>query len=286
MRSPTPRRPRQGTLTLNLGPLALSSAVLALLFGVVAALATAGFLRRRGHADAGNALYLALGFGLLAARVAYVVGWWPQYAQQPWSILNIRDQGFDRLAGALGLLLAAALIGWRRPPLRRPLAAGVAVGLAAWAFAGLTAYKLATTTHPGLPTLVLRDLDGREVPLETLRGEPTVINLWATWCGPCRREMPVLAEAQRTLPQVRFVFADQGESAAAVRQFMQRQQLTLQHVLIDANQDLSNHYNVRGYPSTLFLDADGRLRELHMGELSRATLAERLQRITPPAATR
>jgi hypothetical protein len=67
---------------------------------------------------------------------------------------------------------------------------------------------------------------------------------------------------------------------------MQRQQLTLQHVLIDANLDLSNHYNVRGYPSTLFLDADGRLRELHMGELSRATLAERLQRITTPAATR
>lgn len=267
---------------MNIGPLALSSAVLALLFGIIAALATAGFLRRRGHADAGNALYLALGFGLLAARVAYVAGWWPQYAPQPWSILNIRDQGFDRIAGLLGLLLAAALIGWRRPPLRRPLAAGVAVGIAAWAFVGLVAYKLVTTTHPGLPAVVLSDLDGREVPLQTLRGQPTVINLWATWCGPCRREMPVLAEAQRTLPQVRFVFADQGESAAAVRQFMQVQQLTLQHVLIDGNLQLSNHYNVRGYPTTLFLDADGRLRELHMGELSRATLAERLQRITAP----
>jgi thiol-disulfide isomerase/thioredoxin len=283
MRSPIPGRPGQGTLTLNLGPLALSSAVLALLFGVIAALATAGFLHRRGHADAGNALYLALGFGLLAARIAYVAGWWPQYAQQPWSILNIRDQGFDAVAGLLGLLAAAGLIGWRRPPLRRPLAAGVVVGVAAWAFAGLLAYRLATASHPGLPALVLSDLDGREVPLETLRGQPTVINLWATWCGPCRREMPVLAEAQRTLPQVRFVFADQGESAAAVQQFMQAQRLALQHVLIDGNLQLSNHYNVRGYPTTLFLDADGRLRDLHMGELSRATLAERLQRITTPA---
>jgi thiol-disulfide isomerase/thioredoxin len=272
------------TNPLNIGPLALSSAVLALLFGVIAALATAGFLHRRGHADAGNALYLALGFGLLAARAAYVAGWWPQYVQQPLSVLNVRDQGFDPIAGLLGLLAAAALIGWRRPPLRRPLLAGVTVGVAAWAFAGLVAYKLAAATHPGLPALALRDLDGREVPLASLRGQPTVINLWATWCGPCRREMPILAEAQRTVPQVRFVFADQGESAAAVKHFMQAQQLTLDHVLIDGNLQLSNHYNARGYPTTLFLDADGRLRDMHIGELSRATLAERLQRIHPPAA--
>jgi thiol-disulfide isomerase/thioredoxin len=106
-----------------------------------------------------------------------------------------------------------------------------------------------------------------------------VINLWATWCVPCRREMPVLVEAQRTMPQVRFVFADQGESAGAVKQFLQAQPLTLQHVLIDENLQLSNYYNVRGYPTTLFIDARGRLRDTHIGELSRATLAERLQRI-------
>ncbi|WP_108472203.1 TlpA family protein disulfide reductase [Rhodanobacter thiooxydans] len=269
---------------MNIGPLALSSGLLALLFGVIAALASAGFLHRRGHADAGNALYLALGIGLLAARAAYVAGWWPQYMQQPLSILNIRDHGFDPIVGVLGLLAAAAAIGWRRPPLRRPLAAGVAVGVMAWAFAGLVAYKLTTTTHPGLPALVLSDLDGREVPLQTLRGQPTVINLWATWCGPCRREMPVLAEAQQATPQIRFVFADQGESAAAVKHFMQVQRLALQHVLIDGNLQLSNHYNARGYPTTLFLDADGRLRDMHIGELSRATLAERLQRIQPPTA--
>jgi thiol-disulfide isomerase/thioredoxin len=275
---------RHGWKHLNIGPLALSTALLALLFGVIAALAVAGFLAKRGYADAGNSLYMALGIGLLSARAAYVVGWWPQYVQQPSSMLNIRDGGFDPMAGALGLVVAALLIGWRRPPLRRPLAAGVAVGIAAWAFAGLVAYKLTATTHPGLPALLLSDLDGREVPLEKLRGQPTVINLWATWCGPCRREMPVLAEAQRTMPQIRFVFADQGESAAAVKHFLQVQRLTLDHVLIDGNLQLSNHYNVRGYPTTLFLDADGRLRDMHIGELSRATLAERLQRIRAPAA--
>src|SRR3546814_4019894 len=60
---------------------------------------------------------------------------------------------------------------------------------------------------------------------------------------------------------------------------MQVQRLTLDNVLIDGNLQLSNYYNARGYPTTLFLDADGRLRDMHIGELSRATLAERLQRI-------
>ena len=269
---------------MNIGPLLLSSALLALLFGVIAALAIAGFLARRGYVDAGGALYLVLGIGLLTSRAAYVAGWWPQYLQQPVSVLNIRDGGFDPLAGLIGLIVAALLIGWRRPSLRRPLVAGVAVGIAAWAFVGLAAHKLASESHPALPALALSDLDGRNVAVETLRGQPTVINLWATWCGPCRREMPVLAEVQRTMPQVRFVFADQGESAAAVKQFLQTQRLTLDHVLIDGNLQLSNHYNVRGYPTTLFLDADGRLRDMHIGELSRATLAERLQRIRAPAA--
>jgi thiol-disulfide isomerase/thioredoxin len=264
---------------VNLGPLALSSGLLALLFGVIAALATAGFLHRRGYADTGNPLFLILGLGLLGARLAYVAGWWPQYAQQPLSILNIRDHGFDPLAGTLGVIVAALLVGWRRPSLRRPLAASVVIGIAATGFAGLLAYKLTAQAQAPLPALQLGDLDGRAVDVESLRGQPTVINLWATWCGPCRREMPVLAEAQRRMPQVRFVFADQGESAATVRQFLQAQQLTLQHVLTDENLQLSNYYNVRGYPTTLFIDARGRLRDTHMGELSPATLADRLQRI-------
>jgi thiol-disulfide isomerase/thioredoxin len=271
---------------VNIGPLALSSALLALLFGIIAGLAAAGFMAKRGYANAGNALYLALGIGLLIARAIYVASWWPHYVQQPASALNIRDGGFNLVAGLIGLIAAALLIGWRRPLLRRPLAMGVAVGIAAWAFSGLAARALTETAHLPLPALVVTKLDGHDMEMEQLRGQPTVINLWATWCGPCRRELPALAEAQRTMPQIRFVFADQGESAAAVKQFMQTQGLSLNDVVIDGNLQLSQYYRARGYPTTLFLDARGQLRDMHIGELSRATLAERIARIRPSANPR
>jgi thiol-disulfide isomerase/thioredoxin len=266
---------------MNLGPFAFSTGLIALLFGLVAALATAGFLRKRGLPDAGAALYLALVAGLLLARAAYVLRWRQQYLEQPVGMLNLRDGGFDPVAGLVGLVLAAVLVGWRRPALRKALAAGAVAGVAAWGFATLTAQLLREATRQPMPAAVLHDLDGQAVPLQSLRGKPLVINLWATWCGPCRSELPMLVEAQRRMPHYRFVFADQGEDAATVAGYLRRERLAPQHVLIDGQLDLSARYGVHGYPTTLFLDADGILRDQHMGELSRATLADRLRRIAP-----
>jgi len=132
-----------------------------------------------------------------------------------------------------------------------------------------------------LPTLTLRDLQGRPVALQDFRGQATVINLWATWCGPCRREMPMLAKAQAGMPRIRFVFADQGESIAAVRRYLERERLDLGLVLLDPHMDVSTWYGARGYPTTLFIDAQGKLRDTQVGELSAATLAAHLARITP-----
>lgn len=265
---------------MSIGPLLFSTAVLTLLFGIIAAMGTNAFLTRRGYADAGTALFIALGCGLLLARVVFVARWWPQYALQPLSMLNVRDSGFAPLAGVLGVLLASVLIGWRRPTLRRSLAAAAIVGTLAWGLGRLTVQALGTGARQPLPTLVLHDVQGRSVALQDLRGRPTVINLWATWCAPCRREMPMLAAAQKTMPQIRFVFADQGETTAAVQRYLQRERLSLDQVLIDPNMDLSNWYGARGYPTTLFIDADGRLRDTRIGELSPGTLAAHLAHIT------
>jgi thiol-disulfide isomerase/thioredoxin len=266
---------------VELGPLIFPAGLLALVVGMVVATMVGAFLARRGHGRVEAMLYLVLGLGLLGARVAYVAQWCWAYSEQPWSILNIRDGGFSPWAGLLAGLIVAAAIAWRRPVLRRSLAASLIAGVAASGFAIATVQQLSAASTAPLPALTLSRLEGGHIGLPELRGKPTVINLWATWCPPCRREMPVLAQAQKTLPGVRFVFADQGESAEEVRTFLREQGLTLDDVLIDEGSKVSQHYNVRGFPTTLFIDADGTLRDMHVGELSHGSLAQRLSRIAP-----
>lgn len=269
--------------SVAVGPFLFSMGVLALLAAVLAAQWTASFQARGGRTDvSGTAWWLVL-VTLAAARAGYVVRWWAGYAAHPWDILNVRDGGFDPVTGLLVLAGVTGVVAWRSPRRRRPLLVTVGVSVAAWGLVMLGGAQLRAAAHPSLPEAAqVRTLDGGTKHVRTWRGRPLVINFWATWCGPCRREMPVLAQAQHDFPGVRFVFADQAESADAVRAFLKAQHLQLDHVYIDDGV-LARYYRVRGFPTTLFIDADGRLRTLHVGELSHASLRANLQRLAPQA---
>lgn len=270
---------------IPLGPLALSVGALMLLAGVLTALAINGWLRRRGRPSVEGLLWWLLLAGIVVARAVFVLHWWPQYAAQPLAILDLRDGGFSAWAGMLAVLAGALFVGWQRPKLRGSLVAAVLGGVLAWSFGSLATLRLTTTTHPPLPALVLQDLDQRSTRLQDLRGQPLVVNLWASWCGPCRQEMPMFAEAQRSRPGVRFIFANQGEGRAKIRSFLADTGLHLDGVLVDPFSKLSRDFNVRGYPTTLFFDARGNLVTIHTGLLSRATLAVNLRHTVPvPAA--
>ena len=271
---------------MNFGPWALATGPLALIAGVVVALAVDARLHRRGMPRMEGTLWWLLAAGVLAARLAHVIRWWPEYAREPSSLIDPRVGGFVVWAGALAVLADAIVLAARHPARRRPLVLTLAAGGLAWGLVSLTAWRLEQATQLPLPALALADLNDRSVAIDALAGQPLVINVWATWCGPCRRELPMLVQAQQRLPDVRFVFVDAGESADAVRRFLAGQQLTPQHVLLDSSGAFGAHYNVRGYPTTLFVDTRGQLRDTHLGELSAATLAESLQRIAPtPTAT-
>src|SRR5690606_8358689 len=103
----------------------------------------------------------------------------------------------------------------------------------------------------------------------------------ATWCPPCRREMPVLAAAQQRETGVDFIFINQGESAHTVTDYLATEQLQLRNVLLDNPMRLSQAMGVQGMPTTLFFDATGNLVHTHMGELSTATLRRGLEQFQP-----
>jgi len=163
---------------------------------------------------------------------------------------------------------------------REVVAVGAAAGLASWALLG-GALLMLQQAAVKLPTTELGTLDGGSVQLSTMAGKPMVLNLWATWCPPCRREMPVLARAQVQRSDVNFVFVNQGESASEVRAYLGESQLQLDNVLLDPFSNVMREAGSRGLPTTLFFDAQGRLVDTHMGELTDAGLAVKLQRFEP-----
>ncbi|MEO4029812.1 TlpA disulfide reductase family protein [Chromobacterium vaccinii] len=261
-------------LSFHLGPLAIPSAA-AVLGGALLAAHCAGWLAgRRQAVSVASHLNDMLLWGALAARLGFIAIWFESYRAQPWSMLDLRDGGFSLWAGALGALAFALWRGWTQPTLRQPLTAALLAGALVWASAQAW---LAREEAPPLSGQTLLSLSGAPASLPALaQGHPVVVNLWASWCPPCRREMPLLQAAQKNEPGIRFVFANQGEDKAAVSQYLQAEGLRLEHVLLDPAGALGAEYGSAALPTTLFFNAQGRLAATHLGELSAATLASKL----------
>lgn len=276
-------------MAISLGSLALPTAPLLVLLALLVAQWAAHWVAMRqarrsaGPASAasdpsppGPRLTQALLVGLLLARLAHVGLHHEAYLVEPWSALDLRDGGWQLWAGLAGGLAWLALQARRHARQRRALAAGAAAGLALWA-AGLLA--LAQMTPRTLPDLVLTDLaTGQAVRLQALAaGRPLVLNLWASWCGPCRREMPVLVAAQAREPDVLFVFANQGEDAEAVRRYLRTQGLAPAQVLLDPQARLGPALGSAGLPTTVFINRQGQRVDAHLGALNAAALASRVE---------
>lgn len=269
--------------SITIGPFALPIPLVTLAIALAAGWWVGERLARRRGLVIESRLYLVLAAGLIAARLAFVIEYHAAYTDAPLAMLDIRDGGWSPLIGFAAAALCVALLAAKRG-YAKPLAAAWAVGLGAW-LAGTWASSALQGPPPGLPAISLASLDGTSVNIAGLRGRPVVLNLWASWCPPCRREMPVLQQAQQHRDDVQFVFVNEGETAAKVQAFLSANRLQLRNVLLDPDGQVARQLDQRAFPTTLFFDARGHLVATRVGELSTATLAERLDALAPHAPT-
>ena len=252
---------------VQVGPFAIPWARLQVFLALLAMVAVAEVLARRVDRRLAPWAYNAILAGFLGARIGFVLENASVYARDPLSILYVWQGGFDPLWGILvagGYTLMALPKNLWRYALFSAVVAGVGFGLF------LVPRRRGEEVR--LPSLTLTTLGGTPVNLQDFRGKPLVLNLWATWCPPCRRELPMMVRLSQEHPEVRFAFASQGEGPAVVRSFLEEERLAPEWVLLDPEAQLSQSLKSQGLPTTFFFDREGRLVARHLGELSEALL--------------
>jgi peroxiredoxin len=121
--------------------------------------------------------------------------------------------------------------------------------------------------RPAAPTFQLADADGKPHRLDDLHGAPAIVNFWATWCPPCRAEMPAMQRASEQLAAdgVAVIAINVGESADTVRTFRDEIAVTFP-LLLDPDSSVSQRWPMRGLPTTFILNPDGSIAYKAEGE--------------------
>ena len=135
--------------------------------------------------------------------------------------------------------------------------------------------------RPGVevPGFSLPDPTGRTVGLDSYRGRPVLIHFWASWCKPCRKELPEIEAAYRDLRQqgLEVLAVNAGDDRQTAQAFAERLGLTFP-ILLDEHWDTATDYGVIGLPITFFVGRDGKVMDVVAGgTLTRASLAGKLR---------
>ena len=129
----------------------------------------------------------------------------------------------------------------------------------------------ATTVTAGIeqsaaPDFTLKSIEGENLKLSEYRGEVVLINFWASWCGPCLQEMPVLSELHDKYKALGFTVlgVNVEEDSGKARKLLQELPVSFP-VVLDNESVVSKQYNVVAMPSTVLVDRNGNMRYLHKG---------------------
>ena len=177
-----------------------------------------------------------------------------------------------------------------QPIQRRSLFALILFAMLAWIFistdqtGGSTAGQIPAPQAGFLaPDFTLQTLDGDAVTLSELRGKAVLVNFWATWCPPCRAEMPAIQKLYDEYKERGFVVlavnATYQDTSSAIPGFVEEHNLTFP-ILLDNTGDSADQYQLRSLPSSFFIGRDGIIQEVVIGgPMAETLLRTRIENI-------
>jgi len=267
---------------IHLGPMMLPWGLIILILGLVISLVIGQFCLEKFAVTKSqwtmfkDSIWLAIIIGLFCARIGFIVLNLDVYLKHPIEIFKIQDKGFEVFTGFITAIL---WIFWRNKNVNKVFISILVVTFLSLNVSAHYIHRQIQTQYQQFPQINLTDLEKNRVELQQFIGKPTVINLWASWCPPCHREMPVLNAAQQQFPNVQFVFINQGEDAQTIKDYLQKNALQLNAMLLDPQGITAQKTGMYGLPSTLFFNAQGQLIDTHMGELTHAALNQKIKQI-------
>lgn len=130
------------------------------------------------------------------------------------------------------------------------------------------------------PSFNLLGLDGEVHNLSEYKGKAMVINFWGTWCKPCVKEMPALQQQSEKWKDkgVVVIGINAGEDVMSVENFAKQANINFQ-ILLDPNKEAVQRYGISPLPTTLFVAPNGKIKEIHLGELDLGTLDYEIEQL-------
>jgi thiol-disulfide isomerase/thioredoxin len=241
-----------------------------------------------------------LWIGIVASRLSFVLLNWSSFSAKPWTILYLWQPGYSF---SVGLVAALAYIFYRiyrqeverRRAVVSSLSAGFALPVLLFIGMLITMNQFVDVEIyiPGdtVPNDKVTDLYGEPASFADFVGNGLVVNFWATWCPPCRREMPLLEEVYNKYKSrnITVIGVSVDNSRDAIKNYVESVSVTYpiwEDSVIRSNNlpggtSLSSMFGVVGFPTTFFIDANGVIQSSYVGELNLAILNKRISGLIP-----
>jgi thiol-disulfide isomerase/thioredoxin len=135
-----------------------------------------------------------------------------------------------------------------------------------------------TGVNNAAPDFTLNTVGGRSIQLSEFKGRPVMINFWATWCGPCKAELPLMQDRfEAHYPNLVVLAIEEGSSIKDISRVMR--ETGVNFLVLRGTQEVLSRYGVRAFPTTYFIDAEGIIRSHHVGQLSSNQLDGALKKL-------